>query len=137
MLHIAALFVAGTATLSNSGTIDATRIPIASLEIDRIPLWTTVPVVLIVHARASGDYDPELYVVCKDPAGVRRGSLQTSWHWPDDGNKPSKYRCFAQELSLGIESEGEYSIGVYYDAAARFEVSTPIPISVTVAAAHG
>lgn len=132
MLHIAALFVAGTATLSDSGTIDATRIPITSFEVDRIPLWTTVPVVLIVHARASGDYDPELYVVCKDPTGVPRGSLQTSWHWPDDGNKASKYRCFAQELSFEIESEGEYSIGVYYDAAARFEVSTPIPISVTV-----
>ena len=92
MLNVSALLVAGTATLEDDGAINATRIPTTSFEVDEIPLWTEVPLVLVVHARAGGDYDPQLYVVCKDPAGVRRGSVQAVWHWPDDDDKPFKYR---------------------------------------------
>jgi hypothetical protein len=40
-------------------------------------------------ARASGDYDPELHVVCKDPASLARGTLEASWHWSDDDDRPS------------------------------------------------
>jgi hypothetical protein len=131
MLHIAALFVAGTATLDESGTINATSIPMTSFRVTEIPLWATIPIVFIVHARAGGDYDPELYIACKDPAGVLRAILKASWHWPDDDDKPSKYRCFTEELSFGVESEGEYTIGAYYDAEAKIEMGTPIPISIT------
>ncbi len=132
MLHVAALLVAGAATMQDDGAIDATRIPITAFEVDQIPLSTEIPVVLVVHARAGGDYDPQLYTVCKDPAGLLLGSVQAAWHWPDDDNKPSKYRCFTQKIPFAIESEGEYTIGVYYDADGMIEMSTPIPISITL-----
>jgi hypothetical protein len=136
MLHIAALFVAGTATLEDDGAINATRIPTTCYNIDQIPLWTEIPVVLVVHARAGGDYDPQLYLVCKDPAGVRRGTIEAVWHWPDDANKPSKYRCFTQQLPFAIEAEGEYTIGVYYDAEGNIEMATPVPFSITLTEAN-
>jgi hypothetical protein len=130
MLHIAALFVAGSAALDDAGAINAMRIPTTSFEVSEIPLRAEVPVVLVVHAPAGGDYDPQLYVVCKDPVGVPRGSIEANWHWPDDSDLPSKYRCFTQGLPFTIEAEGEYTIGVYYDADGRIEMSTPIPVSI-------
>jgi hypothetical protein len=134
MLHIAALFVAGTAGFDDSGAISATGIPTTWFQVEKIPLMARVPIVLVVHAQAGGDYDPELHVVCKDPAGVPRGSLEGSWHWPDDGDRPSKYRCFTQELAFPVEGEGEYTIGAYYEAEGRIEMATPIPISIALAA---
>jgi hypothetical protein len=130
MLHVAALLVAGSATLDDDGALSATRIPTTCYEIDGVPLSAEVPVVLVVHARAGGDYDPHLSIVCKDPAGVKRGGVQASWHWPDDGDKPSKYRCFSEQLQFVIESEGEYTIGVYFDAEGMIEMYTPIPVSI-------
>jgi hypothetical protein len=132
MLQIAALFVAGSAALDDQGAIYATRIATTWFQVEKIPLMARVPVVLVVHARAGGDYDPELHVVCKDPAGVPRGTLEGSWHWPDDVARPSKYRCFTQDLVFRVETEGEYTIGAYYDAQGKFEISTPIPISIVL-----
>ena len=120
MLQIAALFVAGSAALDDQGAIYATRIATTWFRVDKIPLMARVPVVLVVHARAGGDYDPELHVVCKDPAGVPRGTLEGSWHWPDDVARPSKYRCFTQDLVFRVETEGEYTIGA---VTARYYVS--------------
>ena len=136
MLHIAALFVAGTAALDEHGAIYATGIPTTRYQVEQIPLWAKVPVVLVVHARAGGDYDPELHVVCKDPAGLPCGSLHATWHWPDDGNRRSKYRCFTQDLGFPIETEGEYTVGAYYDAKGHVEMATPIPISIVLPAAN-
>ena len=102
-------------------------------ELDQIPMWLTVPVIVVVHAPAGGDYDPEVFVVCKDPTGERRGAVRSIWHWPDEGKKPSKYRCFAHDFSFAIESEGEYTIGVYSDADATNEIGIPIPVLVTLA----
>ncbi|WP_242670031.1 hypothetical protein [Mycobacterium decipiens] len=134
MLHVSSLFVAGTATLDEHGAITATRIPTTWFEVNQIPLWVKVPVVLVVHARAGGDYEPDLHVVCKDPAGVPRGVLRATWHWPDDDRKSSKYRCITQPLAFPIDAEGEYTIGAYYDAGGKVEISTPIPISIALAA---
>lgn len=133
MLHVSSLFVAGTATVDEDGAISATRIPMTWFQVDQIPLWAKVPLVLVVHAPAGGDYEPELHVVCKDPTGVPRGSLRAAWHWPDEDNKSSKYRCFTQQLAFPIEAEGEYTIGAYYDAEGRIEIATPIPISIVLA----
>ncbi|MDC9004889.1 hypothetical protein [Mycobacterium marinum] len=130
MLHVSTLFVAGSANLDEHGAINATRIPMTWFEVDQVPLWAKVPIVLVVHAPAGGDYDPELHVVCKDPSGAPRGTLRASWHWPDEVDKASKYRCFTQELSFPIESAGEYTIGAYYDQQGKFELSTPIPITI-------
>jgi hypothetical protein len=135
MLNIAALFVAGTAALDDSGAIYATGIPTTWFQVEQIPLTARVPVVLVVHARSGGDYDAELHVVCKDPEGVPRGSLEASWHWPDDGDRPSKYRCFTESLTFPVESEGEYTIGAYYDPQGKIEMATPIPISIALTAA--
>ncbi len=135
MLNIAALFVAGTAELDENGAIQATGIPTTWFRVEQMPLTAGVPVVLVVHARAGGDYDAELYVVCKDPVGVPRGSLQASWHWPDDGDRPSKYRCFTETLTFPVESEGEYTIGAYYDQQGKIEMATPVPISIALSAA--
>jgi hypothetical protein len=135
MLNIAALFVAGTAALDDSGAIYATGIPTTWFQVEQIPLVARVPVVLVVHARSGGDCDAELHVVCKDPAGVPRGSLEASWHWPDDGDRPSKYRCFTESLTFSVESEGEYTIGAYYDSQGKIEMATPIPVSIALTAA--
>jgi hypothetical protein len=129
MLNIAALFVAGTAALEDSGAIYATRIPTTWFQIEKIPLMARIPIVLVVHTRAGGDYEPELHVVCKDPAGAPRAALQATWHWPDEEDLPSKYRCFTRDIAFPIETEGEYTIGTYYDAEGRIEMATPIPIS--------
>ncbi|MDP7731581.1 MULTISPECIES: hypothetical protein [Mycobacterium] len=133
MLHVSALFVPRNAAFNEQGAIDAMSIPMAWFQVDQMPLWATVPVVLVVHAPAGGDYDPEIHVVCKDPSGAPRGSLRAAWHWPDDGNRASKYRCFTQELSFPVETEGEYTLGVYYDAEGKFELSTPVPMSILLA----
>jgi hypothetical protein len=132
MLHIAALFVAGTAELDDNDAIHATRIPTTWYRVEKIPLMAQVPIVLVVHARAGGDYDPELHVVCKDPGGVVRGTLEATWHWPDEENRPSKYRCFTQQLGFPIGAEGEYTIGAYYDAEGNIEMATPVPISIVL-----
>jgi hypothetical protein len=142
MLHVAALLVAGSATLDNDGALSATRIPTTSYEIEEVPLAAEVPVILVVHARAGADYDPQLYLVIKDPAGVKRGGVQAAWHWPDEDDKPSKYRCFTQTIPFEIASAGEYTIGVYFDAEGMIEMYTPIPVSILLttaeaAAPHG
>ena len=81
-------------------------------EVDEIPLWrdSDRPV---VHAPAGGDYDPELFVVCKDPAGERPEAPGRFGTGPDDGEMPSKYRCFIVQLAFRIETAGEYTIGAY------------------------
>jgi hypothetical protein len=135
MLQVSALFVSRTAVFDEHGAINATSIPMAWFQVDQMPLWAKVPVVLVVHARAGGDYDPELHVVCKDPTGAPRGSLRAAWHWPDEDDLPSKYRCFTQELSFPIETEGEYTIGAYYDAGGKIELSAPVPVSILLAQA--
>ena len=129
MLHVAALLVAGSATLDDDGALSATRIPTTCYEIAAVPLAAEIPVILVVHARAGGDYDPQLYIVVKDPAGAKRGVVQASWHWPDEGDRPSKYRCFTQNIPFEIERDGEYTIGVYYDAEGMIDMATPIPVS--------
>ncbi|MCV7380313.1 hypothetical protein BST11_17550 [Mycobacterium alsense] len=134
MLHIAALFVSGTAGLDDNGAIHATHIPMACYQVEKLPLTARVPLVLVVHARAGGDYDPELYVVCKDPAGNPCGSLTGTWHWPDEADRPSKYRCFTKDLAFLVETEGEYTIGAYYDEHGKIEMATPIPISIVLTA---
>lgn len=130
MLNVSALFVSRSATFDEQGAINASCIPMAWFEVDQMPLWAELPVVLVVHAPAGGDYDPELHVVCKDPTGSPRGSLRAAWHWPDEENRASKFRCFTQELSFPVAAPGEYTIGAYYDADGKIELATPVPISI-------
>ena len=132
MLHIAALFVAGTAALDDSGAISATGIPTTWYQVEQVPFTASVPVVLVVHAPTGGDYDPELRVVCKDPAGEPSGSPQASWHWPDEEDRPSKYRCFTQDLTFQVAAHGQYTIGAYYDAQGKIEMATPIPMFIAL-----
>ncbi|MBW0017309.1 MAG: hypothetical protein JO236_07180 [Mycobacterium sp.] len=131
-MHLAALLVAGNATMEG-GAINATCLPTTSYDVDQIPLWLTVPVLVVVHAPRGDDYDPQLFVVCKDPGGTRRGTVRFAWGWPDQGDKQSKYRCFTEQFSFAIESEGEYTIGVYHDPDATREVGPPIPLSIALA----
>ena len=69
----------------------------------------------------------------KIPTGKRQGSIESSWHWPDDEDKPSKYRCFTHPFPFTISAEGEYTIGVYYDSYGIAELATPIPLSIKLA----
>ena len=131
-MHVAALLVAGSAKIDDSA-IDATRLPITSYEVSQTPRWLTVPLVVVVHTPTGGDFDPELFIVCKDPSGTIRGTVRSAWQWPDDADKPFKYRCFAPELSIAVETTGEYTIGVYHDAEATRSVATPIPLLISLA----
>ncbi|OBJ62797.1 hypothetical protein [Mycobacterium sp. 1423905.2] len=129
-MHVAALLVAGTATIDDSA-IDATRIPTTSYWVTHVPVWLTVPLVLVVHAPAGDDYNAEIFVVCKDPDGTVRGALRSAWQWPDEDGRPSKYRCFNPQLSFAVETVGEYTIGVYLDAEGTLPVATPIPLLIS------
>jgi hypothetical protein len=131
-MQVAALLVAGSATLED-GAVNALRLPTTNYELDQIPMWLTIPVVAVVHAPAGGDYDPELFVVCKGPEGERRGAVKSVWQWPDEGKNPSKYRCFSYDFSFAVESEGEYTIGAYRDAEATDEIAAPIPVLIALA----
>ena len=131
-MHVAALLVAGSADIDDSA-IDATRLPTTSYDVNQVPLWLTVPLVLVVHAPAGGDFDAELFVVCKDPGGTIRGTVRSAWQWPDEPGKPSKYRCFTPQLSFAIETTGEYTIGAYHDAEAIRPIATPIPLLISLA----
>lgn len=130
-VEVAALLVVGSAAIDNDA-INATRLPTTSYAVEQIPRWLAIPVVLVVHAPAGGDYDPEVFVVAKDAGGSVRGTIRTAWQWPDDG-KASKYWCFTLELSVAIESTGEFTIGVYHDADASRALSTPIPLTISLA----
>ena len=110
-----------------NGAINATQIPTTSYTVDQTPLRLKVPVVIAVHAPRGSEYEPSLYVVAKDPEGSARGALKFAWQWPDEDDKPSKYRCFTGELSFSVDSVGEYVIGAYRDADASDAVGTPIP----------
>ncbi|OBK98618.1 hypothetical protein [Mycobacterium asiaticum] len=131
-MHLAALLVAGAAKIDDSA-IDASRLPITSYEVNQTPWWMTIPLVLVVHAPAGGEYDAEIFIVCKDPAGTIRGTVRSAWQWPDEESKPSKYRCFTPQLSFAVETTGEYTIGVYRDAEGIKSVGTPIPLFVGLA----
>jgi hypothetical protein len=131
-MHVAALVVAGSANIDDSA-IDATRLPITSYEVTQTPRWLTVPLVLVVHAATGGDFDPEIFIVSKDPSGTIRGTIRSAWQWPDDPDKPFKYRCFAPQLSMAIETTGEYTIGAYHDPEATRSVGTPIPLLISLA----
>ena len=132
-MHIAALLVAGDAQLDDDGALNASRIPTTSFEVGEIPLEVTIPLVVVVHSQAGRDYDPELFIVCKDPDGNRQGSIESSWHWPDDEDKQSKYRCFSYAFPFLVSAEGEYTIGAYYDSYGIAELATPIPLSIKLA----
>ena len=131
-MHVAALLVAGSANIDDSA-IDATRLPTTSYDVEQLPRWLTVPLVLVVHTPSGGDYDPELFIVCKDPNGTVRGTVRTAWQWPDDGGRPSKYRCFTPQLSFAVESTGEFTIGLYHDAEATRPVDAPVPLQINMA----
>lgn len=131
-MHVAALLVAGSANIDDSA-IDATRLPTTSYAVNRMPLWLTVPLVLVVHAPAGGDFEPQLFLVCKDPAGTIRGTVRSAWQWPDDQDSPSKYRCFTPQLSFAVETKGEYTIGAYHDEEATRPIATPIPLLIRLA----
>jgi hypothetical protein len=131
-MHVAALLVAGSAKIDDSA-IDATRLPITSYEVTQTPRWLTIPLVLVVHASTGGDFDPEIFIVSKDPGGTIRGTVRSAWQWPDNADTPFKYRCFAPELSIAIETTGEYTIGVYHDAEATRALGTPIPLLISLA----
>ncbi|WP_155763695.1 hypothetical protein [Mycobacterium asiaticum] len=131
-MHVAGLLVAGAANIDDSA-IDATRLPITSYEVNQTPVWLTIPLVLVVHAPAGGEYDPELFVVCKDPGGTIRGTVRFAWQWPDEDGRPSKYRCFTPQLSFAIETTGEYAIGVYRDPEATNSIGTPTPLFIGLA----
>lgn len=132
-MHVAALLVAGSANIDDSA-IDATRLPITSYDVNQVPVWLTVPLVLVVHAPAGGDFDPELFIVGKDPGGAIRGTVRSTWQWPDDERRSSKYRCFTPQLSVAVETTGEYTIGVYHDAEALRPIATPIPLQIAFSA---
>ncbi|OBA83375.1 hypothetical protein A9W99_08660 [Mycobacterium sp. 1164966.3] len=133
-MQVAALLVAGDAKLDEDGALNAWRIPTTSFEVEQIPLEVTIPLVLVVHAQAGRDYDPQLFIVCKDPAGKRQGSIESSWHWPDDNDHASKYRCFTHPLRFLVTAAGEYTVGVYYDSQGIAEMATPIPLFIKLAA---
>ena len=63
---------------------------------------------------------------CGAAAFRRRGTGQTM-----TTNHPSTGASLKRSHST-IESEGEYTIGVYYDAEGNIEMSTPIPVSITL-----
>ncbi|MGE2690348.1 hypothetical protein [Mycolicibacterium pulveris] len=95
-------------------------------------LWPSVPVVLIVSARAGQESYPVFFVSAQTPDGDRCGGIEWVAHWPDDPVSPFKYVASVHHLKFYVASPGVYTLGVYTDPDATTALAE-IPYEVTLA----
>ncbi len=116
-MRILAFAASGGATIED-GAVSARGLPITALYVPNFPTRITVPLVLAVWARAGSDYDPRRYIVARSPDGERLSVFECSWHWPDQDDEPFKFRVFAPQLPIPVQSAGAYTIGLCHSPEA-------------------
>lgn len=117
------------ATLEDGGGVAAQGFPMTSCHVGSFPSQITVPLVLAVCTRGGSDYDPQMYIVARSPRGERLSVIKCAWHWPDNPGTPVKFRVFAHNLTLVVNTPGVHTIGLYDDPeATATDHLVPLPV---------
>jgi hypothetical protein len=132
-VQILAFAASGSAVIEDEA-VSARGLPITALYLRRFPTRITVPLVLAVWARAGDDYDPRRYIVARSPDGERLSVFECSWHWPDQEDEPVKFRVFAPQLPIAVQSAGAYTIGLCHSPDAT-DPAYAFPLLIKAAAA--
>lgn len=98
-----------------AGGLSLRGFPMTSGFVDLFPAEITVNVVVAVCTLNGDEYDPVRYVTATAPSGERLSTMQFGWHWDDNPNCPIKFRVFAQQLPIVVESEGTYTLALCED----------------------
>ncbi len=117
------------ATAQEAGGVLAEGFPMTSCYVDRFPTQITIPIVVAVCTAGGSEYEPRRYIVATNQDGERVGSLEFSWSWPDNPPVPVKFRVFAQNLPMQVQSPGVYTLGLYDSLdATDTEHLFPLPV---------
>jgi hypothetical protein len=112
-MRVVAFAPALVATEDEGGGVSAAGFPMTTAYVDVFPVQITISVVIAVCGLSGEDYDPVRYIIATAPNGERSSTMQFSWHWEDDAESQVKFRVFAQQLPLYLESEGTYTLGLH------------------------
>jgi hypothetical protein len=112
-VHVVAFAPALRAVLDEAGGIRTEGFPMTSCQVSRFPARITVPVVLALYTQGGIDHDPQRFIVARSPDGRIAGALECSWHWPDNPGTPVKFRVFAHQVPIEVQSPGVYTFGLY------------------------
>ena len=112
-----------------AGGVTVKGFPMTSCYVNNVPAQITVPIVVAMTALGGTDYDPSKVIVATSPSGEQVGSLEFSWHWPDNPPTPVKFRVFTQYLPIRVDEAGVYTLGLYDSLAdTETEYLFPFPI---------
>lgn len=118
-----------TAVEAEDGGLILKGFPMTSAFVDVFPAEITIPVVLVVAAVCGDEYDPMLYITATSPRGERLSTMQFGWRWDDLADSLVKFRVFAQQLPVQIESDGVYTLSVYENLDdAEPDATFPLPV---------
>jgi hypothetical protein len=133
-LRVLAFAASGGAVIED-GSLTARGFPLTSVYVASFPARITVPLVLAVHAQTGSDHDPRRYIVARSPLGERLNVLECSWHWPDPEGEYFKFRVFAPQLTITVQSAGVYTIGLCHSPdATEPAYAFPLPVKARAAA---
>jgi hypothetical protein len=122
-------FAPSASAVVEDGAVTARGFPMTGVTVPSFPNRITVPVVLAVCAPVGTDHDPRRYIVARSPSGERLSALECAWHWPDPDDEPVKFRVFAHQLPIVVQSAGVYSIGLCHNPDAT-QPAYVFPLSV-------
>jgi hypothetical protein len=114
-MRVSAFIPAVAAALVADGGVTASGLPLVRCVVGALPAHATVSIVLSVWTEAGADLNPRLYIVTRDPAGVKRSVWECAWQWPDTDGEPFKYRVFAHDVEIHVETTGVYQVGLFLD----------------------
>lgn len=118
-----------SATDEEAGGLSLRGFPMTSAFVDLFPVEITVSVVVVVCALAGEEYDAVRYLIADSPTGERVSTMEFRWNWPDTDDIPVKFRVFAQQLPLYLESEGTYMLSLADNPdGVGAEYSYPLPV---------
>lgn len=130
-MRVLAFAPSGSAVIED-GSVTARGFPMTSFVISQFPARITVPVVLAVCASTGTEHDPRRYIVARSPKGERLSVFECRWHWPDEEGEPFKFRVFAHQLPIPVQSPGVHLVGLSHSPDAT-EPAYAFPLSVVAA----
>ncbi|WP_163749306.1 hypothetical protein [Mycolicibacterium helvum] len=104
----------------------------STFSVNEFPIGVQIPIVLSVWTESGSDHDPHLYAVAHDPDGVRRGTIDIFWHWPDVEGQSCKVGVRVLQLAFVATKPGAYRVGLYGDPDST-ETGHSFPLLVTLA----
>ena len=131
-MHVVAFAPSLRAVVDEAGGVNAQGFPMTSCHVTSFPAQIIIPLVLAVYTQEGTDYDPQRFIVARSPRGETAGVLECRWHWPDSPGTPIKFRVFAHQLPIEVQSTGVYTIGLY-DSPDATETDDRFPLPVVKA----